>query len=1371
MPNNPNLLAALQDLATPEQPPPAPSSGVGGIVASDLANIIPRAVNSLGASVEGVANFFGDPATPPIQLPEMPNFAKEPAVNPSSGLEKMTHILLGGVAPEIAALMMPYLGVSKLAKIGGMGQLGQVVSGNVAQGAVGGIKYGPEEALEGAAFGGALSGIGALPKFSQRILPALGAAGTAAALNPEQANTAFAMTAVGGFLPSMPRQLSPSGRMAQAIPEAVPSPTGLSTFDLKEALAGVQFQQTPPATPMFGPTRANMLQIPEELSLSSGLTSSERFSNFVNTNAPNVEPLGPTHNLALAQEPSLPSGQVINDLELPVIGTSRVSMDEFAQAVSGRRPMPIHFVEWNLPEVALRQGILESNIRPTKMIQPSGSAEGGFTSPEIISSIGGGVAGAITGNVISEGDPMATAAGALLGAGGGAALGGSLSSPNIRAKVLQNKIEVGNALAVAQASPALRETLQVAAKDLTQANTYGQGGGLSKVFDFIDKQFRVSMSPEEKTAITKARGDVSLLAERAVAYLKPYLDDPTSINPIIQDKANRYLDGLSVSATDEMNFLRAAGAIDDPAYESLSPQARKGLTTWRVGEDFASPTVGFKKAFDMHVPVNKLDNLKDTWNAKLTQGFLSSVSADERPFADAIVKARTNFNEIQRMFSRALPAGPTQQLVTESVGRYVPRLFRAFTDPKYKITDEMVQNYIQEFGLNRRGGIFQSAVATGQAYDASLYQTLLSKAPQGSPQYQRLSGYVPYQLDGRTIHTTPQMAAQLAAAENPVHLTNLIRQHLQELTAGEVVGGSKGGAGLDPTLFQKREDLTSGYRKLLGEYTNPVERMAMAFSRTYAPAQAASLMDVAKNIQLPNGIRTAYDPATWSSEIQKALASGDNSKIQALQQMKLLGKSAVFGEYAGNYVSRHLADYFEGGSQIWNQSIGRSIAEFNKFFKTGHVPLNPISHVRQIVSMPAFLAIGRAAPEDMKLAYQAMTTAAREEGTMAALIRDELLKVGAWTSDLIKGELQGNLDTLLSGKYDSDISKFAKGAVNKVLEAYRKPDMLVRAATYLGEKRRSLEAGLSEQAARQQALEWMDRYTMNYDNIAPAVRFLRNVPGVSPFLSYQSEMLRLTKNMLADGLKGNVERLGTLAGITAIPLGVAAVGEQSLSSSDKKDWERTKSLMPDYQQGKILVPTGKNPNGSWKYWDISPDVAHSDLIKLVKNVASGRADVAVEQNPFVSTTASPILQALAKITTQRDVRTGAEYSGAGETALSAISDILPPITPGVGYEWTRLANVNVENLYTGKKESWGDWATRLVTGASPSSIKTNVLLAGLKKEFDRSAANERSKYLKVAKLQGEGLESRKLDAYNTYRANMAETLEEFRSRLTQANQS
>lgn len=1007
------------------------------------------------------------------------------------------------------------------------------------------------------------------------------------------------------------------------------------------------------------------------------------------------------------------------------------------------------------------------------------TAKAGFIAPELTASLAGGAAGGLTGFAMSEGDPFAAGAGALLGAAGTAALVSTFKSPGFQQTAKQAGEELQAAKATAAAIPKtgkvatdLTNSLKSAAKDLTEGNTYGQGGAFSRVFDFVDKQFRATMTPETKAVITRARGEVARLSERAMAYVKPYLSSGTPQSLI--DKANRYLDGIGNSITDEVNFLRANGAIDDLSYDQLTPTQRKGFTTWRVSEDMANPKgVGSHQAFKMHVPISQLDSLKNQWNAKLTQDFLASTNVDERPAAEAIVKARENFNEIQRIFERALPAGPTQQLVTESVGRYVPRLFRAFTDKDFKVTDADIQSYLSEFGLNKRADLVKDSIVTSQAYDAQTFTNLLNRPNQTQAAQQRLQQYVPYTVDGRTLYVLPHIKDRFEALKNDKHLENMVRSHLQELGASERVqrtGAATGG--LDPTLFKQREDLTPGYRKLLGEFTDPMERMAMAFSRTFAPAQAASLMDLAKNIQLPSGLKSAYEPAEWAKALEQATLSGNQKLAQELRQMKLIGKSASFGEYAGNYVNRHLADYFEGGAQIWNQSIGRGIAEFNKLFKTGHVPLNPISHVRQIASIPAFLAIGKAAPQDVRQAWNALFAGAREERTLNALTRDELLSVGAWTSDLIKGELQGNIDTFLSGRYDSELMKSTKGVVNSVLEAYRKPDMLVRAATYLGAKRRALDSGLSLEEAKAAAIQWMDRYTMNYDNIAPAVRFMRNVPGVSPFISYQAEMVRLVKNMLADGINGNPERLGTLALITAIPLGAATLAEQSLTPEEKKEWAQTKSLMPDYSQGKILLPTGKNPNGSMKYWDISPVIAQSDLIRLVSNLATGNTSAALEQNPFVGVTSSPILQALAKVTTQRDPRTNQELGSGSEAALSAIGDILPPITPGVGYEWKRLANVDVENLYTGRKESWGDWATRLVTGVSGSSARLSTLQDSLKKEFSRTAANARAEYLRTARLTGDnpGLDARKQAAYEEYRETMAQALQEFQERFQVTNQ-
>ncbi len=147
--------------------------------------------------------------------------------------QQAVDILLQHLAPELAAALVPYSGVSRLARGVGLGEVGTQIAAQGAAGAFTGIKSGPEEAIKQAAIGGGLGGLSVLPRL-QRLLPLAGLSAADAGLTYAQTGSGqgalsqAGLDAIFGLLPGAHPTEVPRISEVPPVPEVPQRPTGLT---------------------------------------------------------------------------------------------------------------------------------------------------------------------------------------------------------------------------------------------------------------------------------------------------------------------------------------------------------------------------------------------------------------------------------------------------------------------------------------------------------------------------------------------------------------------------------------------------------------------------------------------------------------------------------------------------------------------------------------------------------------------------------------------------------------------------------------------------------------------------------------------------------------------------------------------------------------------------------------------------------------------------------------------------------------------------------------------------------------------------------------------------------------------------------------
>jgi hypothetical protein len=282
---------------------------------------------------------------------------------------------------------------------------------------------------------------------------------------------------------------------------------------------------------------------------------------------------------------------------------------------------------------------------------------------------------------------------------------------------------------------------------------------------------------------------------------------------------------------------------------------------------------------------------------------------------------------------------------------------------------------------------------------------------------------------------------------------------------------------------------------------------------------------------------------------------------------------------------------------------------------------------------------------------------------------------------------------------------------------------LVRVAAYVKRKKIEIAKGLSEQEARDEATKFTNRYTMNYGAVNDAVKFLRNVPFVSPFISYNAEMARILKNLGEDVINGTGEdrawAAAGLAQLLALPLLAAKMGDASLSGKDRDEWEKLKALEPSFLKHQLKMPLGREKDGSFRYFSFGPVAPAGDFASMIRDLATGDLKTLAMENPFVGLDKTPAINQIVAQVAGEDPVTHAPVKTGAQRVTRLLQSVTPSLTPVIGNEWQRDARAFTPNdeggrglldPKTGRRDTPAD-ALRGLIGLRTSSENPRSLLA------------------------------------------------------------
>lgn len=744
----------------------------------------------------------------------------------------------------------------------------------------------------------------------------------------------------------------------------------------------------------------------------------------------------------------------------------------------------------------------------------------------------------------------------------------------------------------------------------------------------------------------------------------------------------------------------------------------------------------------------------------LNKSFSEVAQSASRGGGDGIAKFARFFEKnfgsnpvIQRGLSKASgEAHLAAQLWDRSLKELSARL------PKLPATE---RDLIQQFGLSNDPAA-HTAMLHGVSDADAIAGAILEKDTRinaqemvslgfepGSPMFNKIQDtFGEYGKTAYKIHFDPEFvpsAADIDAtvselrAEIPSMGPDVARSTVEQYVHQTLVDrGSKGvamrfansgrGENLGDILRQKK-DLAArpAFRKLMGEVTDHVEVLAGTALKLIPAIRSSVFFSNVADSMTELGNKFALSVDEWQSQLNtlRARIATSPSDVATLQKQydelyhyEPTADSPALGSMASKYVHRQVADKLPGMNGILEGGGGVAVdmmMALNNHVKAANVSANPISWTRAIVSMPFFMGVAKAGtPADW---VQAVRTVAARGPEFIEMMKQGILSGGYGT-----GEARRDLNMVLNPKLTEDgIVSLWKRWVTTGSKVMDWADNTVRASAYLKAKARYLGQGMPPEEAITAATDWTNRYTMNYSTVSRGVRFARQMPFINQYLTYSSEIARITKNLVQDVVTNhNGNRMwaaGTLFTIPALFETAQYVFENNLDDQTKKEWEQTKQLMPEWKRHRYMLPTGRDPKtGAIRYFDIAPLMIADDLTKMARAAANGDWAAVAAVNPVIGWENTPAMNIITEQISGRDLRTDREFTGLMDRVDSIRTKVLPPLFGG--YEYDNLVRsltpnnqgeLGIMDQRSGKQYSLEDLILAYGTGARPSSVSLQNL--------------------------------------------------------------
>lgn len=390
----------------------------------------------------------------------------------------------------------------------------------------------------------------------------------------------------------------------------------------------------------------------------------------------------------------------------------------------------------------------------------------------------------------------------------------------------------------------------------------------------------------------------------------------------------------------------------------------------------------------------------------------------------------------------------------------------------------------------------------------------------------------------------------------------------------------------DLSVLIKRKDVAPQIRALLGEHVDPRVNFAKSATKMGRLIWNQRFLDRVREVGMG-----AF------------LFEGKNRPADATTQ--------IAGEQSDTYSPLNGLWTFPEVAQAFKDALGaeqmgdlyRTVVRLNGMVKYGKTVLSPTTAMRNWQSAMFFsLANGHFNLQHMRKSMAAF----REQVSQSATGDDlaylrKLKQLGVVYDSPYAGEMMrlledARMDELLSGKNGKAMSVFRKA--NQMAQGfYTFGDDFWKIIGFENEKTSLREAGFSEAQAETMAAERIRNTYPTYSMVGRGMRWLSRFPLAGTFVSFPSEIVRTTANMLrtvAADLKSDNPKLRALGRKRAAGMALVSGGFYALSAMtaaalgvDDDEEEAIRDLGPPWQDNSTFLYMGRDADGKLRYVDLS----------------------------------------------------------------------------------------------------------------------------------------------------------------------------------------
>jgi hypothetical protein len=683
---------------------------------------------------------------------------------------------------------------------------------------------------------------------------------------------------------------------------------------------------------------------------------------------------------------------------------------------------------------------------------------------------------------------------------------------------------------------------------------------------------------------------------------------------------------------------------------------------------------------------------------------------------DWLKAARTAKREGQPILAEAEASNSARRkLIQATHGSWQTNVYQIDADPKsWRLNEALVPKVVSEM---KAGPLKDFDEAT---IEANLRQHLNERA-RGTDQHlvKSKGGRIDQTLYEHLMDLTPKqwefvdtMAAdpRMPRGAGPILAKFFTDKSIDPSgqTFMKAMAGNKALSDAERQMFREigeKKVITQNYRDLLGQIKDPAQRELYSLNKLFSNiAQAKTVSEIA-DTTLGTGAKLAYtadasgakvvpSAQVWEQARANALASGNKALYDELSGYVQLPESPSLGKLSGAMVPRDVRNTLNE-IQSTMGPIARFFAKANAVTKEVATVWNPSTQIRQAAQTPFFMLAARVNPAQIVNAIKqvaADTRVGRATGAKGRMV-SELHQQHMLGANYSEAELNAYARKLASGNTGNPIARGFKAVRGAVMGAYGIPDDLVRAAAYLSHKPRFLQeaatkgltGAAAEKYARDAATMFVNDRTMNYGQVAKAVKIARQIPVVSPFASYSAEMVRLTKNLLKDVATGSPSdklwATTALSALYAFPVALSSWAKNKfLSPKDQEDWDRTEELMPQQTRGQLKLVTGRNKKGSFEFVGLNPWMPAGDMVTMIQNAAKGDWESFAATQPFFGWQKSPLASAIVDTSIKGEHSFTHQKLDTPQKKLGRVAEAFTPsLTPGVGFAGKKLQRAFTPN--------------------------------------------------------------------------------------------